>query len=91
MRGRLLAFIGGLTSAVPLTTVAAVGQTPRPPQSSKSVYTPPVTSVVDPDLQGVWPGTSMMGVPQQRPKALGDRVARAAGGQARWAAGRPPQ
>ena len=39
MRGRLLAFIGGLTSAVPLTTVAAVGQTP--PQSSKSVYTPP--------------------------------------------------
>jgi len=84
MRGRLLAFIGGLTSAVPLTTVAAVGQTP--PQSSKSVYRPPVTSVVDPDLQGVWPST-----PQQRPKALGDRVARAAGGQARWAAGRPPQ
>lgn len=89
MRGRLLAFIGGLTSAVPLTTVAAVGQTP--PQSSKSVYRPPVTSVVDPDLQGVWPSTSMMGVPQERPKALGDRVARAAGGQARWAAGRPPQ
>ena len=34
----------------------------------------PRTPWGDPDLQGVWPGTSMMGVPIERPKQLGDRL-----------------
>ncbi len=33
----------------------------------------PRTPWGDPDLQGVWPGTAMMGVPIERPKQLGDR------------------
>jgi hypothetical protein len=72
MRGRLLASLG-LTSAMLLMTVAVVAQAPRLPKPSKSVYTPPRTPWGDPDLQGIWPGTSMMGVPQERPRALGDR------------------
>src|SRR5689334_9975807 len=28
----------------------------------------------DPDLQGKWPGTAMMGVPLERPVSLGDKA-----------------
>ena len=38
-------------------------------------WTIPRTPWGDPDLQGVWPGTNMMGVPQQRPADLGNREA----------------
>src|SRR5580692_11340617 len=41
-------------------------------QSPKATYTPPKTPWGDPDLQGVWPGN--MGVPMQRPVALGART-----------------
>ena len=37
-------------------------------------YEPPRTPWGDPDLQGEWPGTDMMGVPQQRPTELGARA-----------------
>jgi len=40
MRVRLLASIGGLTSAILFTTVAVVGQTPRPLKPSKSRVPP---------------------------------------------------
>jgi len=36
-------------------------------------YAPPRTPWGDPDLQGVWPGTEMVGVPLQRPKEFGTR------------------
>jgi hypothetical protein len=36
-------------------------------------YTVPRTPWGDPDLQGKWPGTAMVGVPMQRPEALGTR------------------
>ena len=36
-------------------------------------YEPPRTPWGDPDLQGKWPGTDMVGVPMQRDVALGDR------------------
>ena len=41
-------------------------------QSAKS-FSPPRTPWGDPDLQGVWPGTAMVGVPLQRPQEFGDR------------------
>jgi hypothetical protein len=36
-------------------------------------YEPPRTPWGDPDLQGKWPGTSMVGVPMTRDPSLGDR------------------
>jgi hypothetical protein len=36
-------------------------------------YAPPRTPWGDPDLQGVWPGTEMVGVPLQRPQQFGSR------------------
>ena len=36
-------------------------------------FTPPRTPWGDPDLQGVWPGTDMVGVPLQRPEQFGQR------------------
>src|SRR5579871_2920331 len=50
---------------------AAFAQTSAAVKSGKS-YTPPKTAWGDPDLQGVWPGN--MGVPMQRPEALGTRA-----------------
>src|SRR5579862_3237910 len=40
--------------------------------SSDKPWTPPKTPWGDPDLQGMWPGN--MGVPMQRPEALGTRA-----------------
>jgi len=37
-------------------------------------FTPPRTPWGDPDLQGVWPGTSMIGTPLQRDAKLGTRT-----------------
>ena len=42
--------------------------------SSSKAWTPPKTSWGDPDLQGVWPGTNLAGVPLQRPANFGDRA-----------------
>ena len=38
-----------------------------------ATYEPPRTPWGDPDLQGVWPGTAMVGVPLERPAGLGQR------------------
>ena len=37
-------------------------------------WTPPRTSWGDPDLQGMWPGTDLLGVPLQRDPKLGNRA-----------------
>jgi hypothetical protein len=42
-------------------------------QAAKS-YTPPKTAWGDPDLQGIWPSTEMVGVPFERPKEFGTRL-----------------
>jgi hypothetical protein len=39
-----------------------------------TAYTPPRTPWGDPDLQGLWPGTAMMGVPLERPAQFGDKL-----------------
>ena len=69
---RLLAVV--LCSCVP---VALTAQAPARSHrtASPSSYTAPRTPWGDPDLQGIWPGTAMMGVPQERPLTLADRTA----------------
>jgi hypothetical protein len=37
-------------------------------------YVPPKTAWGDPDLQGIWPSTHMVGVPFERPDEFGDRL-----------------
>jgi hypothetical protein len=44
------------------------------PASSEARYTPPRTAWGDPDLQGVWPSTHMVGVPFERPDRYGNRL-----------------
>jgi hypothetical protein len=41
---------------------------------TKPAYTPPKTPWGDPDLQGIWPGTDMVGVPFERPERFGTRL-----------------
>ena len=55
--------------AVACAACAAVSLTA---QSAKP-YAPPKTPWGDPDLQGIWPSTQMVGVPFERPKQFGTR------------------
>jgi hypothetical protein len=50
----------------------AAGTAPAQPQYDPN-YAPPRTPWGDPDLQGRWPGTDMVGVPMQRNEAFGER------------------
>jgi len=43
-------------------------------QQAKAPYSPPKTAWGDPDLQGIWPSTDMVGVPFERPAAMGERT-----------------
>ena len=45
---------------------------PAVAQTAK-IYAPPKTPWGDPDLQGVWPGTDMVGTPLERPRDFGAR------------------
>ena len=69
MRSRLLA-AAVLIVAPALVTGQSVGSS----KPQKSAYTTPRTPWGEPDLQGRWPGTAMMGVPQERPRQIGDRT-----------------
>jgi len=42
-------------------------------QPAKTAYSPPKTPWGDPDLQGIWPSTDMVGVPFERPAEFGER------------------
>src|SRR5215469_7438536 len=53
--------------AVLLTAGIAAAQGAKP-------WTPPKTAWGDPDLQGIWTSTAMIGTPVQRPANLGDRT-----------------
>jgi hypothetical protein len=55
------------------SVVTAAGQSSSA-AGAKSSYAPPKTSWGDPDLQGIWPGTDMVGVPFERPEQFGDRL-----------------
>ena len=43
-------------------------------QAAKAPYSPPKTAWGDPDLSGIWPSTDMVGVPFERPAAMGERT-----------------
>ena len=55
-------------AAIALAMVASSG-----PAGAQTTYSPPRTPWGDPDLQGKWPATAMVGVPLQRDTALGTR------------------
>jgi hypothetical protein len=61
----------GVAAAALIVSAAVVvhGQAPV-----GSGYTPPRTPWGDPDLQGIWPGTDMVGVPFERPTQFGNRL-----------------
>jgi hypothetical protein len=71
-------------AVVVLATVVLVGQAPGPSSApapvassastTTSSYRVPRTPWGDPDLQGIWPSTNMVGVPTQRPVELGTRA-----------------
>jgi hypothetical protein len=61
------AFIGSLTASA-IGIGIALAQPAYDPD-----YEPPRTPWGDPDLQGKWPGTAMVGVPMTRPRELGER------------------
>ena len=58
-----------VTAVLMLVLAAAVAAQSQPAKT----FTPPRTPWGDPDLQGVWPGTEMVGVPLQRPQQFGSR------------------
>jgi hypothetical protein len=64
--------LGGLLASVCLAVVVTLSA--QAPQTSGTPYTPPKTPWGDPDLQGIWPGTDMVGVPFERPAQFGNRL-----------------
>ena len=65
----------GVAAAIALSLVALAAQGSQPESpSSRSTYTPPRTPWGDPDLQGIWPSTDMVGVPFERPTQFGTRL-----------------
>src|SRR5436309_2867272 len=65
-----------LVSVVPTGVAAAQSGkgAGRPSAPSANTYVPPRTPWGDPDLQGIWPSTDMVGVPFERPAELAGRV-----------------
>ena len=68
---RPLSTIGAVAAAAVLT-VSVVIQA-QAPQAAPD-YKAPRTPWGDPDLQGIWPSTEMVGVPLQRPEGFGTRA-----------------
>jgi hypothetical protein len=62
---------GALVAAcIALTGASLAGQA----GSGGGAFDPPRTPWGDPDLQGLWPGTDMVGVPFERPEQFGTRL-----------------
>ena len=64
---------GALAMAMALAVVSLTAQT-TPAQGQGEPYAPPRTPWGDPDLQGIWPSTDMVGVPFERPDQFGTRL-----------------
>src|SRR5215471_13410059 len=65
--------IGAVLVAFGVTAASLVAQSAQTTQSTKT-YTAPKTPWGDPDLQGIWPSTAMVGVPFERPPQFGNRL-----------------
>ena len=70
---RKLMSSGVLALLMALAVVSLTAQT-TPAQGKGEAYTPPRTPWGDPDLQGIWPSTDMVGVPFERPDQFGTRL-----------------
>jgi hypothetical protein len=68
MNSKLLPRSAHVALVVSTTAIALGGLA-----AAQETYTPPRTPWGDPDLQGKWPATAMVGVPLQRDEALGTR------------------
>jgi hypothetical protein len=68
----LMMLAAALVSAL-LVTMPIIGQAPLS-KTKKAAYTPPKLPWGDPDLQGLWPATDLIGVPMQRDLKAGDRA-----------------
>ena len=66
--------ISAAVLAALVMTIAAVGAQAPSGAGARGTYTPPKTPWGDPDLQGIWPGTDMVGVPFERPQQFGNRL-----------------
>lgn len=64
----VVASLSTIALAIPLVAQTAA------PAAGRSTYTPPRTPWGDPDLQGIWPSTHMVGVPLERQDRFGDRL-----------------
>jgi hypothetical protein len=69
-----LRIAGSVMLAVALVPVVASTQTSPASGENARPYTVPRTPWGDPDLQGIWPGTDMVGVPFERPERFGTRL-----------------
>jgi hypothetical protein len=67
-----LAFV--LAAALLAPPSPPVAAQTAPAAEQRSSYAPPRTPWGDPDLQGIWPGTHMVGVPFERPDQYGNRL-----------------
>jgi hypothetical protein len=70
VRRLIRAALAALVFAVAGATIV-VGQAQGP---AHAPYSPPKTPWGDPDLQGIWPSTDMVGVPFERPEQFGTRL-----------------
>src|SRR5512136_2254080 len=68
MISRVLSAVGILLVACGIVSLGAQSD------SGTRTYTPPKTAWGDPDLQGIWPSTAMVGVPFERPAQFGNRL-----------------
>jgi hypothetical protein len=73
---RILAWIyaPAVIAAVLLAPMPVKGQTSKAPSKSTRTWTQPKTAWGDPDIQGIWTGTDMIGTPMQRPESLKDKT-----------------
>jgi hypothetical protein len=73
MKRRLRNPISVVVAVVALASavVSSQSQSAAPGQAA---YSPSKTPWGDPDLQGIWPGTDMVGVPFERPERFGSRL-----------------
>jgi hypothetical protein len=62
-----------VVAAFALTLPALLSQS-APAALAAKKYAPSKTPWGDPDLQGVWPGTAMIGTPLERPQNMGERA-----------------
>ena len=71
---RRLVISSGLAITVAGGVVSLEAQSTPAAQGAREPYSPARTPWGDPDLQGIWPSTDMVGVPFERPDRFGTRL-----------------